>query len=158
MATVRGPVARLPTFKLPCHRSYPAFCPTFDTATLLNVDIASPNVPSCPTGTSIFTTGALLLFEILLLYQFIFEDTATVKLTVVTLDTNTKVREGMTKALGSKGNILGEPESKTLNVLKMLGLEIIVLKGKKVVVPKTLVPVAASGMRDRGLENRDVAS
>jgi hypothetical protein len=33
-----------------------------------------------------------------------------------------------------------------------------VLKGKKVVVPKTLVPVAASGVRDRDFENRDVAS
>jgi hypothetical protein len=45
-----------------------------------------------------------------------------------------------------------------LNAEKRLGSEMFVLKGKKVLVPKTLVPAAASGVRDRGLENRDVTS
>ena len=74
------------------------------------VAIAGPNVPCCPTGTSIFTIGALLPLAIRLLYELKLEETATVKSTVVvTLFADTEVREGTTKALDSTGNILGGP-------------------------------------------------
>jgi hypothetical protein len=52
----------------------------------------------------------LLPLAIRLLYELKFDETATVKSTVVvTLFVETEVREGTTKAFVSTGNILGGP-------------------------------------------------
>jgi len=70
----------------------------------------------------------------------------------------TEVRDGTTNEDDCTEKVLGErrwPE--TVKELNASGLEILVLKGKKVVEPKTLKPVADSGASPMPSLSMDVA-
>jgi hypothetical protein len=68
-----------------------------------------------------------------------------------------EVRDGTTNADDCTEKVLGErlgPE--TVKEVNASGFEILVLKGKNVVEPKTLKPLADSGVRSMPLLSRDV--
>jgi hypothetical protein len=69
----------------------------------------------------------------------------------------TEVRDGTTNALDCTEKVLGErPGLDTVKEVNASGFEILVLNGKKVVEPKTLKPVADSGVRSMPFLSRDV--